>query len=160
MLPLIGAPSSFVLIRPYSCLIGYTGMETSMFSVRKCAFILIYIIFSWIWSALRLVWTVDFSTVACLTWTTTCSGHWRKPVFMKVITANTKICTCDFFIVVFHQSTVCVRLKFAILKYYYRKWKQLTLAPGFSIHPLLVHARSRGNIRLRSNNPQVYITID
>jgi len=36
----------------------------------------------------------------------------------------------------------------------FRKWKQLTLAPGFSIHPLLVHGRSRGNIRLRSNNPQ------
>ena len=30
VLPLIGAPSSFVLIRPYSCLIGFPSIETSV----------------------------------------------------------------------------------------------------------------------------------
>ena len=30
VLPLIGAPSSFILIRPYSCLIGYLGIKTSV----------------------------------------------------------------------------------------------------------------------------------
>ena len=35
VLPLIGAPSSFVLIRPYSCLIGYPGIKTSVKNLKR-----------------------------------------------------------------------------------------------------------------------------
>ena len=35
VLPLIGAPSSFVLICPYSCLINYLGIETSVLSLYR-----------------------------------------------------------------------------------------------------------------------------